>query len=230
MHSMMLTSLLSAPMSFFDVTPTGRILNRFLQDMQNVDNCVPSVIIQQIQNTLNMSTQFILIFVYCWMVFFLLPFLVVPYTVIFKKIRSPARDTRRIESIAHSPVYAEYVDCLKGIDTIRAMEKESAFVQSNLDKVTQMAKGRYWSEAVQKWAQALTTLLGCGLYAVGGLTGCWFFYKQSNMISSADFGLVLMYLRGDFATVADGLLHGSEKSGAKLRQCGAVRRIHEIAA
>ncbi len=33
MHDKMLNSLLKAPLNFFDITPTGRILNRFLQDV-----------------------------------------------------------------------------------------------------------------------------------------------------------------------------------------------------
>jgi len=229
-HSLMLTRLWHAPMSFFDVTPTGRILNRFLQDMQNVDNYVPTVIIQQVQFTLTMITQMVLIFIYCPAVFFLIPFIVVPYFFIFRKVRSPARDTRRIESIAHSPVYSEYVDCLRGLDTIRAMAKEDAFIKSNLKKVEQMAKGRYWNEAVGKWAQSVTTLLGCVLYLFVGLTGSFYYYiraptaLESNhfvsyvmqyfgsnidtegttgngvgsntsrpFLSSAEFGLVLMY-------------------------------------
>ncbi|CAD7971806.1 unnamed protein product [Amoebophrya sp. A25] len=203
-HERMLSNLLKAPLSFFDVTPTGRILNRFLQDMQNVDNFVPTVIIQQIQNTLNMATQLVLIFIYCPLVMFLFPALVIPYVYIFGRIRGPARDTRRIEAVAHSPVYAEFVDCLKGLDTIQAMAKESAFCASNLKKVEQMAKGKYYNEAVCKWAQSLTTIWGCVIYLFTGLSGCWFFYfypgssssdghHTTEVITSGDLGLVLLY-------------------------------------
>ena len=87
MHDNMLTSLLGAPMSFFDVTPTGRIINRFLQDLQNVDNFVPNIILQQVQNSLNMITQLSLIFFYCPIVLAIFPLLVIPYAYIFKTIR-----------------------------------------------------------------------------------------------------------------------------------------------
>ena len=150
-HDRMLAKLVGAPMTFFDVTPTGRILNRFLQDMQNVDNYVPSVIIDMVGQTITMGTQFALIIVYCPYVLALVPVLVIPYAFIFKKIRRPARDTRRIEAVAHSPVYAHFVDSLRGLDVIRAMGRERDFIRANAHLVAQMAKGKYWNEAICKW-------------------------------------------------------------------------------
>ena len=40
-HSMMLSNVLKAPQSFFDTTPTGRIVNRFSQDLDTIDNELP---------------------------------------------------------------------------------------------------------------------------------------------------------------------------------------------
>ncbi|XP_046577415.1 multidrug resistance-associated protein 1-like [Haliotis rubra] len=41
LHSNMLKNVLRAPMSFFDTTPTGRIVNRFSQDMDTIDTRMP---------------------------------------------------------------------------------------------------------------------------------------------------------------------------------------------
>ena len=40
-HSKMLTNILHSPMSFFDTTPLGRIMNRFSKDIYNIDEVIP---------------------------------------------------------------------------------------------------------------------------------------------------------------------------------------------
>jgi ATP-binding cassette subfamily C (CFTR/MRP) protein 2 len=46
MHKSMLTNILRAPMSFFDTTPIGRIVNRFSRDIETVDNNLPQIVWQ----------------------------------------------------------------------------------------------------------------------------------------------------------------------------------------
>lgn len=45
MHKQMLNSVIRAPTStFFDITPVGRIINRFSQDIDTVDNDLPATL------------------------------------------------------------------------------------------------------------------------------------------------------------------------------------------
>lgn len=44
MHVLLLTSVFRWPMELFDVTPTGRVLNRFSKDVDVIDNVLPQVI------------------------------------------------------------------------------------------------------------------------------------------------------------------------------------------
>ena len=44
LHEKMLRNILRGPMSFFDTTPTGRIVNRFSQDVESIDLKIPQSI------------------------------------------------------------------------------------------------------------------------------------------------------------------------------------------
>ncbi|CAK9002186.1 ATP-binding cassette sub-family C member 4 (MRP/cMOAT-related ABC transporter) (Multi-specific organic anion transporter B) (MOAT-B) (Multidrug resistance-associated protein 4) [Durusdinium trenchii] len=124
-HHDMLHKILAAPMSFFDSSPTGRVLNRFLQDLQNIDSFVPNSISDQIMKTLNIITQLSLIYIEAPWVLCTLPVLAVPYSMIYRRMRIPNRDSRRLESAARSPVYAHFNDTLHGRETVRAFGAEA---------------------------------------------------------------------------------------------------------
>lgn len=44
LHSSMLFNVLKAPMSFFDTTPLGRIVNRFSKDIYVIDEIIPMIL------------------------------------------------------------------------------------------------------------------------------------------------------------------------------------------
>lgn len=48
LHLDMLTSVLRAPSRFFDATPSGRVLNRFSKDVDDVDTFVPMMVRREV--------------------------------------------------------------------------------------------------------------------------------------------------------------------------------------
>ena len=44
LHKSLLERLMHFPMSFFDVTPIGRIINRFSKDIDTVDSVITQII------------------------------------------------------------------------------------------------------------------------------------------------------------------------------------------
>ena len=55
MHKNMLSSVLHCPMSFFDTTPLGRIVNRFAKDIDVCDNTLPMNIQQMLSTIFSVS-------------------------------------------------------------------------------------------------------------------------------------------------------------------------------
>ena len=61
LHSRMLKNILRSPMSFFDTTPLGRILNRFSKDIYTIDEVIPRSIRSFLYTSLRVISTLIVI-------------------------------------------------------------------------------------------------------------------------------------------------------------------------
>ncbi|KAK7682642.1 hypothetical protein QCA50_014442 [Cerrena zonata] len=123
----MLTRLVGAPSRFYDVTPIGRILNRFTTDM----NCVDGALLNSVRAALGGVLNFIAsIAVIIYVVPSFAPFAVV-IAWLYIRLAPPyiqaARDLRRLESISLSPAFAGFDELLRGLPHVRAFGMESRY-------------------------------------------------------------------------------------------------------
>ncbi|KAH8395710.1 hypothetical protein KR222_010260, partial [Zaprionus bogoriensis] len=124
LHNSMFRGITRAAMHFFNVNPSGRILNRFAMDMGQVDEILPAVMLDCIQITLTLTG---IICVLCisnpW-------YLINTFAMIicFYYMRefylSTSRDVKRLEAVARSPMYSHFSSTLVGLPTIRAMRAQ----------------------------------------------------------------------------------------------------------
>lgn len=170
-------------MLFFDITPSGSVLNRFLSDMQNLDTAVPDSLVTLTSQTLVMLTQVGLVLFYAPWVAIALPLLFSAYYCIYQRVRPSARDTRRIGAVAHSPVFSHFRDAMAGRETIAAFDAEERFARVNEQLVGDMSRASVGNEAVQKWAQALATQSGTLLYGMCGVV-CILLQRSGRMNTS----------------------------------------------
>ncbi|KAL8650433.1 MAG: hypothetical protein Q9226_005147 [Calogaya cf. arnoldii] len=128
MFDNVLSRVLRAPLRWLDTVPVGRILNRFTADFSIVD----SRLINDIAESLFTLLELIGISV--------AGFLVSPFMIVFaglsmgvaamigRRYLSGAREVKRLESIARSPVL-ELFDCVRsGIATIMAYDKLERYI------------------------------------------------------------------------------------------------------
>lgn len=112
LHENLINGVLRAPMSFFDTTPTGRLLSRFTKDMAEIDGLIPRFLDFFLLTFLSFlfSVGTILYTVYFFVA--VLPFLMFIYYKIVQYYRPVARDAKRLEAISRSPVYAFFSEAI----------------------------------------------------------------------------------------------------------------------
>lgn len=178
LHGNVLRSVLKAPMSFFDTTPTGRILSRFSKDMFTVDNEIADFVDLFVFIVLQLVVVMVSIVVITPYFAVVLPFLGYLYIRAMNYFRRVSRETKRLESVARSPVYSQFSETLGGLSTIRAYGKSSKFVQSFGGLLDLNSRTIYCNKASDRWlATRLEGIASC----VVGLSA---FFATSVVVSN----------------------------------------------
>ena len=120
-------SVLGGTMAFFDVTPSGRILNRFSADTDRLDTQLTNIF----ENYLGISAW---VFGALTVVCVLLPWFAVPFIplcCIYKLTEMyftpTARELQRLEAVSRSPMVSHFTETVLGATTIRAFEMSKQF-------------------------------------------------------------------------------------------------------
>ena len=134
-HNNLLKSILSAKQSFFDVTPIGRIVNRFSSDVQILDQGCTAQIVLVITYMAEFVGNILLIGITTSGVFIIL---MIPISYLYYQLQLYYRMTntelKRLVLIFKSPVFAEFNQALTGTVTIRSFRLQAMFYErcSNL--------------------------------------------------------------------------------------------------
>eukprot|EP00804_Cyclotella_cryptica_P012077 CCRYP_004510-RC/>CCRYP_004510-RC protein AED:0.14 eAED:0.14 QI:366/0.66/0.5/1/0.66/0.5/4/0/1117 len=131
LHTELIASILRAPVSFFDVTPIGRVLNRFAADMDKID--------LELTNSLGQAVSTIFSFlgavgaiIAATKGTLLVAFIPIGYAnyVIQKWFRKSFTELQRASSVANSPIFTDFSQMLSGTSTIRAFGTENRFFRN----------------------------------------------------------------------------------------------------
>ncbi|KAF8074805.1 multidrug resistance-associated ABC transporter [Lyophyllum atratum] len=128
LHDAMLNSLMRAPLSFFELTPTGRILNLFSRDTYVVDQILGRVI-QGMCRTLAVCLSILAVIGGSFPPFLIA---VIPlaffYARVMKYYLATSRELKRLDAVSRSPIFAWFSESLAGLSTIRAFNQQPLFI------------------------------------------------------------------------------------------------------
>lgn len=128
----LLSSILYAKLRFHNVTPTGRIMNRFSKDMDIIDQqLIPNF--EGLSYSVVVCLWIILLIGYVTPQFllFAIPLCALYYTVCTLYLRA-SRELKRIDNINISPIHQLFAEAIKGVTTIRALADERRFITQSL--------------------------------------------------------------------------------------------------
>ena len=189
MHKRMLEQVMRSPMSFFDTTPIGRIVNRFAKDVDVCDNTLPS----NIRQLLSTLTNFIGTICMIIAVVPIFTVVIVPTAIVFffvqKVYVSCSRQLKRLESISRSPIYSHFGETLSGASTIRAFGMQSSFILQSEKKVDDNQVCYYPSIVANRWLAVMLENLG----NIITFAAAMFAVSDQNSIDPSQVGLVISY-------------------------------------
>lgn len=147
-------------MSFFDTTPSGRLLNRFSADLQKVDMMLRN----QMASIFNASAQMIagvsIILATTPYVAIVLPVVAIFYYQIQAIYRASSREVRRLQSIARSPVFQHFSEVLEGLTTVRAFRGQELLVTTAVEMMDRQCRCIRTGNSMNKWLSVRLDVLG----------------------------------------------------------------------
>ncbi|OQR88755.1 ATP-binding Cassette (ABC) Superfamily, partial [Achlya hypogyna] len=141
LHHRLLSRVLWAPVNtFFDVTPVGRVLNRFSSDLDQVDSQLPMFGLFFAQIAFQVGA----IVVVCAAS---LPYVLVAYVpvaVLFYVIQKlyviASSDLKRMDATTRSPIVSLITESIAGLSTLRAFKMVHTALQTNRDRIDHNTK------------------------------------------------------------------------------------------
>ncbi|KAF9140749.1 hypothetical protein BGX30_006056 [Mortierella sp. GBA39] len=160
-HSTLLTRVLRLPMSYFDTTPMGRIVNRFSSDMAAIDSQLPEEC-NDLLSFVAMIGGSLLVIAYSTPTFLVtFPVLVVAYVIVQDYFIKTSASLKRLFSVAKSPLYQHFSETLAGVSTIRVMTGQTQrFILENEAKTDVTVNRTNVIQLVNRWLQIRVELMG----------------------------------------------------------------------
>uniref|UniRef100_A0A671WWU4 ABC-type glutathione-S-conjugate transporter n=1 Tax=Sparus aurata TaxID=8175 RepID=A0A671WWU4_SPAAU len=115
LHADLLNSVLRSQMSFFEVTPSGNLLNRFSKEIDAIDCMIPD------------GLKMMLGYLFKLLEICIILLLATPFTGLVFYVASSCQ-LRRLEAVSRSPIYSHFNETVQGASVIRAFGEQRRFI------------------------------------------------------------------------------------------------------
>jgi len=121
-------TVLRAPLRWLDTVPVGRVLNRFTADFNVFDSRIASDLGFFFYQSLELVGIMVAGFIVSPFMILFAAALMAIATIVALQYLNGAREVKRLESNAKSPIFEQFGSALAGIGTIRAFDKAEEYI------------------------------------------------------------------------------------------------------
>ncbi|XP_063046053.1 ATP-binding cassette sub-family C member 12 [Engraulis encrasicolus] len=128
LHDTMFHKILFSPMSFFDTTPTGRLVNRFSKDQDELDTALPFNMEIFLQFCLIITSIILTIAAVFPFMLLIVALIGLILTLVLYMFQRSIRAMKRLENVSRSPWISLTTSVIQGLSTIHAYDKRDQYI------------------------------------------------------------------------------------------------------
>ncbi|XP_069761773.1 multidrug resistance-associated protein 1 isoform X2 [Narcine bancroftii] len=160
LHVDLLCDVLMSPLSFFEHTPCGNLINRFSKDIDTIDSQLPLVIRMFLGSLFSVIVACVVIFVATPLAAVIIPPLGLVYFFVQRYYIATSRQLKRLESANRSPIFSNFNETLLGVSVIRAFGEQDCFIHRNDSRVDENQKAYYPGIIANRWLAVRLEFVG----------------------------------------------------------------------
>lgn len=150
-HDKMMFKILRSPMSLFETTPVGTILNRFSNDIAAMDLTIPGIFVNAVNLIVNSTTSFAAIIVKLPAMIVVIILLLGVYNSIRMYFIPASREIKRLSRTANSPIITHLLESVNGVDTLNAYDQQVRYSKLNSNKIDTFIGINYANSSLSRW-------------------------------------------------------------------------------
>uniref|UniRef100_A0AC35TFX7 ABC transmembrane type-1 domain-containing protein n=1 Tax=Rhabditophanes sp. KR3021 TaxID=114890 RepID=A0AC35TFX7_9BILA len=221
LHYPLLNRLLKAPLSFYDKTPIGRIINRLGSDIDIIDSRLPASLKMVLMSISSIAQALVIITISSPWFIIIFSGLGFFYFWILKSFMLTSRQLQGISSTNKSPLISSFQETIQGVSSIRAYGATNRFSLGFKDKLNTFIGSKYYSLMSNRWLSIRIETIGNIVVLSTCLLSIW--SAKTGAISAGLLGLAISYVF-NFSSMLNMLL----RLFAEMENCiVAVERISE---
>ncbi|KAL8022325.1 putative sulfonylurea receptor, AAA+ ATPase domain-containing protein [Plasmopara halstedii] len=191
-YKKLVQSVFAAPLSFFERTPAGRILNRLSGDTCTVDETLPFILNLFLRDAAELLGLVVILFYGNRLVLVVLVPLSILYFHLQRVYRPSSRHLKRLDAVTQSPLLAMFTDTLDGLTVIRAAQKQQQYAHDYGERLNRSQRVSFLGSTTSAWFGLRLDLLGVCVTSFVAVFAVADFH-MTGKVNPGTLGLTLTY-------------------------------------